>query len=72
MIAVINNVESPELREAFLDDASGCIGSMEESLLRLDHDRQDADALNQICRELHTLKMRQKWRECVKSADDDN
>ncbi len=45
-----------ELREAFLDDAGGCIGSMETSLLRLESDPADADALNQICRELHTLK----------------
>lgn len=46
----------PELREAFLDDASSCISSMEDSLLKLEHDPGDADALNQICRELHTLK----------------
>ena len=46
----------PELREAFLDDASSCVSSMEESLLRLDNNANDADALNQICRELHTLK----------------
>ncbi len=46
----------PELREAFLDDASSCISSMEDSLLKLENDPGDADALNQICRELHTLK----------------
>jgi chemotaxis protein histidine kinase CheA/ActR/RegA family two-component response regulator len=45
-----------ELREAFLDDASSCVGSMEQSLLRLESDPSDAEALNQICRELHTLK----------------
>ncbi len=46
----------PELREAFLDDASSCLCSMEDSLLRLESDASDADSLNQICRELHTLK----------------
>ena len=46
----------PELREAFLDDASCCVSSMEASLLRLESDPCDADSLNQICRELHTLK----------------
>jgi chemotaxis protein histidine kinase CheA/ActR/RegA family two-component response regulator len=46
----------PELREAFLDDASSCLCSMEDALLRLESDASDADSLNQICRELHTLK----------------
>ncbi|MGI9471968.1 MAG: hybrid sensor histidine kinase/response regulator [Rubripirellula sp.] len=46
----------PELREAFMDDASGCVTSMEDAMLRLDSDPKDSDALNQICRELHTLK----------------
>ena len=46
----------PELREAFLDDATGCVSSMESALLRLESDPKQADALNQICRELHTLK----------------
>lgn len=45
-----------ELREAFLDDAGGCVGSMESSLLRLESDPADSDAIIQICRELHTLK----------------
>ena len=45
-----------ELREAFMDDASSCIGSIEQSLLRLESNPADAGALNQICRELHTLK----------------
>ncbi len=45
-----------ELREAFMDDASSCLGSMEQSLLRLESDPNDSAALNQICRELHTLK----------------
>ncbi len=46
----------PELREAFLDDASSCVSAMEDALLRLESDPQHADSLNQICRELHTLK----------------
>lgn len=45
-----------ELREAFMDDASSCVGSMEQSLLRLESEPSDSGALNQICRELHTLK----------------
>ncbi len=46
----------PELREAFLDDASGCVSSMEDALLRLESDPTDGESLNQMCRELHTLK----------------
>ncbi len=46
----------PELREAFLDDASACLGSIEASLLRLESDRHDANSLAQVLRELHTLK----------------
>lgn len=45
-----------ELREAFLYDASHCVTSMENSLLQLEANPKDPDALNQICRELHTLK----------------
>ncbi|QEG41045.1 hybrid sensor histidine kinase/response regulator [Roseimaritima ulvae] len=46
----------PELRAAFLDDASSCVSSMESALLRLESNPQDSESLNQICRELHTLK----------------
>ncbi len=46
----------PELREAFLDDASSCVASMEAALLQLESDPEHGDSLNQICRELHTLK----------------
>ncbi|QDT08164.1 hybrid sensor histidine kinase/response regulator [Planctomycetes bacterium K23_9] len=45
-----------ELKEAFLEDASSCMASMEDALLRLENDPSDADSLNQIGRELHTLK----------------
>ncbi|QDT07171.1 Gliding motility regulatory protein [Rubripirellula lacrimiformis] len=46
----------PELKEAFLDDASSCLASMEAALLQLESDPKHAVSLNQICRELHTLK----------------
>lgn len=46
----------PELREAFLDDARGCVSSMEAALLRLESEPMHLDSLNQIGRELHTLK----------------
>lgn len=46
----------PELREAFMDDACSCLSSMESSLLRLESNPRDAESLNQILRELHTLK----------------
>ncbi|TWT83801.1 Chemotaxis protein CheA [Planctomycetes bacterium CA13] len=46
----------PELREAFLEDAASCVSSMEAALLRLESDPQHQESLNQICRELHTLK----------------
>ncbi|MGV3482844.1 MAG: response regulator [Planctomycetaceae bacterium] len=46
----------PELRDAFLDDARSCVSAMEAALLRLESDPQHADSLNQIGRELHTLK----------------
>ncbi|MCG8653483.1 MAG: Hpt domain-containing protein, partial [Pirellulales bacterium] len=45
-----------ELREAFMDDASNCVSSMEEALLKLESSPEDSESLNQICRELHTLK----------------
>ncbi len=46
----------PELREAFMDDATACLSSIESSLLRLESDRSDPAPLAQILRELHTLK----------------
>ncbi len=54
----VEGIESldPELREAFLDDAASCLGSMETALLRLESNPQDQESLNQILRELHTLK----------------
>ena len=46
----------PDLREAFLDDARSCISSMESALLKLESDPRHTESLNQIGRELHTLK----------------
>ncbi|MCR9291075.1 MAG: response regulator [bacterium] len=46
----------PELREAFLDDASSCLAAMEAALLRIEKNPQDLESLTQILRELHTLK----------------
>lgn len=46
----------PELREAFMDDASSCLGSIENALLRLESNPHDQKSLNEILRELHTLK----------------
>lgn len=45
-----------ELREAFLDDADRCLGAMEEALFLLEANHQDPAPLQQIQRELHTLK----------------
>ena len=45
-----------ELREAFLDDAGRCLGAMEEALLAYEAHPKDRRPLQQICRELHTLK----------------
>ena len=47
---------SPELREAFLDDAGSCLAAMEQALLRLETDSSDEDARTVLARELHTMK----------------
>lgn len=46
----------PELRDAFLDDASSCLALMEAAVLQLESDPKHSESLNQICRQLHTLK----------------
>jgi chemotaxis protein histidine kinase CheA/ActR/RegA family two-component response regulator len=46
----------PELREAFMDDATNCLASIERALLSLETDPHAAAPRHQICRELHTLK----------------
>ncbi len=45
-----------ELRQAFLDDAASCMASIEEAILAFESDSKDRQPLQQICRELHTLK----------------
>ena len=45
-----------EMLEAYLDDASGCVASMEKSVLALESEPTQAEPVRQFCRELHTLK----------------
>lgn len=45
-----------ELRCAFMDDAMRCLASMESSLLSLESNPADPNALQTLGRELHTLK----------------
>lgn len=53
-----DSVESldPELRDAFLDDASGCLALIEDATLQIETNPSHAASLAQICRQLHTLK----------------
>ncbi|MEM1068174.1 MAG: response regulator [Planctomycetota bacterium] len=53
--AAIKGLDS-ELREAFLEDAVECVGSMEAALLKLGSEPNDQASIQQILRELHTLK----------------
>ena len=45
-----------ELREAFLDDAGSCLAAMEQAMLALESDPTDTRPLQDLGRELHTLK----------------
>lgn len=45
-----------ELLEAYLDDASRCLAGIESAALAFAQKPDDRQALQQICRELHTLK----------------
>ncbi len=58
LCAEIPDVEAliPELREAFLEDAHSCLGSLEKALLKLETEPSDKASFDQIQRELHTLK----------------
>lgn len=47
---------NPSLLEAYLEDASSCVGRLEQLVLGLETNPSDADAHRSICRELHTLK----------------
>ena len=44
------------LREAYLDDALRCLGSMEQAAMALEDSPSGKDSVQQYCRELHTLK----------------
>ena len=45
-----------EMLEAYLDDAGGCVASMERSVLALESEPNQPEPVRQFCRELHTLK----------------
>lgn len=45
-----------EILEAYADDASKCLGSMEQCLLTIENDPTNVAVMQQFCRELHTLK----------------
>ena len=45
-----------EIREAYLDDAERCLASIETSLLAFEENPANRHVLQQVCRELHTLK----------------
>ena len=45
-----------EIVEAYTDDATGCLASMEQCLLTIESDPTNTDSMLQFCRELHTLK----------------
>jgi chemosensory pili system protein ChpA (sensor histidine kinase/response regulator) len=49
-------LQDRELLEAFLDDANRCLESIENSLLQIENDSQNSEAIRQVGRELHTLK----------------
>ena len=45
-----------EMLEAYLDDAQGCVASMERSVLMLESEPNQSAPVRQFCCELHTLK----------------
>lgn len=45
-----------EILDAYADDATKCLASMEQCLLTIESDSSNAEAMQQFCRELHTLK----------------
>ena len=54
--AIAELMNDPALREAYLDDALKCLGSMEQSALSVEDEPENKEAVQQFCRELHTLK----------------
>lgn len=59
-VSPVNDTEHPtldsELLEAYLEDAVQCLTSMERSLLDFESDPNSDTPIEQLCRELHTLK----------------
>ena len=51
-----NVVLSPELLEAFLDDAERCLGGLEQAAMELEGQGASPSVLNRLGRELHTIK----------------
>ncbi|GAB4154549.1 MAG: hypothetical protein Tsb009_31210 [Planctomycetaceae bacterium] len=47
---------NPHLLEAYLDDVNKGLASMEQAVLQLEENPQNQQSLQQLCRELHTLK----------------
>ena len=54
--ARLGNIESDELREAFLQDASRGIAALETAVIQFESQEDMDGAVSQIARELHTLK----------------
>ncbi len=45
-----------DILEAYTDDATNCLASMEQCLLAIESDPSNVASMQQFCRELHTLK----------------
>ena len=54
--AKCGTIEDTELAEAYLQDASRGVASMEQAIINYESQRDPNEALAQVCRELHTLK----------------
>lgn len=54
--AELGQIECEELAEAFLDDAARGTAALDQAVIDYESDNNRAEALGQICRELHTLK----------------
>lgn len=55
-VAMEELAKDPELRDAFLNDALNALACMEQSALHAETEEDKSDAIQQFCRELHTLK----------------
>lgn len=47
---------SETLREAYLEDAEHCLSSMERAVMAFENDADGQPPIDQLCRDLHTLK----------------